>query len=475
MNGSISKLSRVLGAAALGGVLLASAGCEEAAKQCGIACPEDSEGNAYGVVEGNASISGFAPIDGFFQSVVNFNKVATGVAADIQTEVDGIAATVGLDPADLRGTANVGAMVAAKLKADFNAELTVVAQPPKCEVDAKLTAEVSAQCQAKAGCDIDPGSASVTCEGKCTVEASAEGKCEANADLKCEVTGPKVACQGECSGSCTVTGSAAATCSGTCTGTCGGMCEGTCSGACMGDTDTGAGCKGMCMGTCTGSCSAMCNGSCELSGMAALDCKGECSGSCTATAPSGGCTGSAKATCELKAEAKAECTGKCEGEFTPPKADCDAAASCEASAKADAKFTASCTPPRLDIDFKLSAALNADAQARFDFVMADLRVRLPRLYASLKKGNLVTEAGTELVGDGQAAIESTVSALADGEVGVVAAFRIAQCVPGELKKVDDVISDAAATLKGSYCAGLSLGTGLGSSMDGLNGGGCSSS
>jgi hypothetical protein len=474
MNGSISKLGRVLGAATLGAILLGSAGCEEAAKSCGLTCSEDADGGAYGIVEGNASISGFAPIDGFFQSVVNFNKVAGSVATDIQNEVNGIAQVVGLDPAKLTGNANVGAMVAAKLKADFKASLTVNAQPPKCEIDAKLTAEVSAQCQAKAGCEIDPGEASVSCMGTCTVEATAQGKCEGEAELKCEVTGPSVMCTGECSGTCTAQLTAAAACSGTCTGTCGGMCEGTCSGACMGDTDTGAGCKGQCMGTCTGSCSANCQGSCELSGMAALDCKGSCSGSCTATPPSGSCEANAKVHCEFEASAEAKCTGKCDGEFTPPSANCDASASCEASAKADAKFTATCTPPRLDIDFKLDAALDATAQAKFDFVMGELRVRLPRLFASLKKGNLVSEAGVELVGDGQAAIDGTLGALADGDVGFVAAYKIGKCVPSELKKVGDVVEDATAKLKASYCAGLSLGTGLGSGMDGLDGGGCSS-
>ena len=48
-------------------------------------------------------------------------------------------------------------------------------------------------------------------------------------------------------------------------------------------------------------------------------------------------------------------------------------------------------------------------------------------------------------------------------------------MPSELSKVGDVVEGATAKLKASYCAGLSLGTGLGSSMDGLSGGGCSSS
>src|SRR5215218_3829973 len=121
MNASNKKLGYFASAAALvvGLGILSTSGCDEAGKACGLACPEDAEGASYGIVEGNASISGFAPIDGFFQSVVNFNKVAGSVAADIQAEVNGIALAVGIDPAKLTANANVGAMVAAKLQADF--------------------------------------------------------------------------------------------------------------------------------------------------------------------------------------------------------------------------------------------------------------------------------------------------------------------------------------------------------------------
>jgi hypothetical protein len=228
----------------------------------------------------------------------------------------------------------------------------------------------------------------------------------------------------------------------------------------MGDTDQGAGCNGTCMG--------MCQGSCELSGMAALDCKGTCNGSCNYKPAMAKCEANAQVECRLHAEAKAECTGSCDGEFTPPSAECDASASCEASAKADAKFTASCTPPSIDIDFVLAGNLDATAQARFDFVLGEMRARLPRLFAALKKGNLVASAGVELAGDAQAAISGTVDALGSGDVDFVAAYRIGKCVPDQLGSVGTVVTGATAKLKGSFCSGFSLASGLGSTMDGVN-------
>lgn len=461
MNASNKKLGAFAGFMALAvGVGIATTqmtGCDEAKKACGLECPTDAKGKAFGVVEGNASISGFAPIDGFFQSVVNFKQVATGVSADIQAEINGIALAVGLDPTKLMANADVGAAVAAKIKADFKATLKVKAQPPKCEIDAKVTATVSAECQAKAGCDIDPGKASVSCMGSCEVEASASGSCEANADVECVVSGPSVACQGECKGSCTAQLDVAASCEGTCNGDCSGTCEG----------NTASG--GKCNGTCTG----MCKGSCEASGSAALNCKGSCNGSCEYKPAMAKCEASAKVQCEVKAEAKAQCQGRCDGEFEPPKANCEASASCDASAKADAKFNASCTPPSIDIDFALDAgaSLDATAQARFNFVLDELKLRLPRLLAALKKGSLVADAGAKLASDGQVAIQGTIDALAGGNVDVVAGFRIIECVPAQLKAVPTVISDASAQLKTSFCAGFSLGSGLGG-MTGVDNGLC---
>jgi len=505
MNVTISNMGRAISVAALGLGLLGSAGCDEAKKAActDYECAKDADGKASGIVEGNASIAGFAPIDGFFQAVVNFNKAASTVSADINAELEGIGLAVGIDPAKLKasldGKADLGAEINAQLMADFGAEITINAQPPKCQVDASVTLEAQAKCNASANCEVEPGSVP-KCEGECTAEVSASGECSADAEIKCEVSGPSLECEGECSGSCELEVSASGECSASCSGTCtldvAAKCEGTCNGECDAECsvkNTDGSCKGTCMGMCKGtcelsaggSCSGKCEGKCEATGMAAAKCEGKCSGSCKAAPPMGKCEGSAQAKCDVKADAKAGCTASCDGEFTPPKAKCDASASCEASAKADAKVSASCTPPSLDIDVAFKAMgsfdVNAegqagiDARAKWDFVLGELKARLPRLLASLKKGELVFNAGVELAGSGKTAVEGSLKALADGEIDLLAAYRIGpgNCVAPELKKVATVIGDASANVKGSFCAGFSLTAGLGGgdgvSADGICG------
>lgn len=442
MNGSISKLGRVLGAAALGGVLLGSAGCEEAAKQCGLTCPDQ------GIVEGNASISGFIAIDTFFQSVVNFKTVANGVAADIQAELDGIRTSFGISNQELDAAdGKLGAAIRTKLQGWGSAKLVVDAQPAKCEVDASLTAQATVDCQAKANCEVEGGKVAVDCQGTCTVEASAEGKCEAGAEVSCVASGPSVTCEGECSGTCTASASATANCEGTCKGQCTGGCEGTLTG-------------GVCNGKCTGTCSA----NCELTGMAALECNGTCNGSCSYKPANAMCQANAKVECELMAEAKAECTGRCDGEFEPPKVDCEASASCEASAKAEAKFQAKCTPPSVDIRLETSLAAGAAGRAQLDYAVADLKVRLPRLLAALKKADVVVDAGTELGASGKGAISSTVSAIGKGDVDVVAAYRIGACVPDELQASATAITESGEGLAAQVTAAAEVSGAIG--MDG---------
>lgn len=439
MNGSISKLSRVLGAAALGGVLLGSAGCEEAAKQCGLDCPDQ------GIMEGNASISGFIAIDTFFQSVVNFKTVANGVAGDIQAELDGIRTSFGISNQEL-ATANgkLGAAIKTKLMGWGSAKLVVDAQPAKCEIDAQFSAQATVDCQAKANCDVEAGKVAVDCQGTCTVEASAEGKCEADAEVSCEVSGPSVSCEGQCSGTCTASASATAKCEGTCKGQCTGGCEGTLTG-------------GVCSGKCTGTCSA----NCELSGMAALDCEGTCNGSCSYKPANAMCQANAKVECELKAEAKAECTGHCDGEFTPPKVDCDASASCEASAKAEAKFQAKCTPPSIDVRLETSLAAGAAGRAQLDYAVADLKVRLPRLLAALKKADVVVDAGTELGNAGKGAISGTINAIGKGDLDLVAAYRVGACVPDELKASSAAITESGEGLAAQVSAAADVSAAIG--------------
>ena len=433
MNASNRKLGYFAGATALIlglGVLSSSSGCDEAAEQCGLTCPDQ------GVAEGNAGISGFVAIDSFFRSVVNFKTVANGVAADINAELDGIQASFGITDAELTAKGSIGAALKAKIEGQVS--LKIDAQPAKCEVDASISASASVDCQVAAGCEIDPGMASVSCMGECTVEASAEGKCSGDATLKCTASGPSVACTGSCTGSCSVVLAAAASCEGTC--------DGECNGECAGNTATGGRCNGQCM--------AMCKGTCEVSGSAAASCTGTCNGSCEVTAPQGGCQAGAKVECEFMAKAEASCTGRCDGEFTPPSANCDASASCQASAKAEAKFEARCTPPSVDIQANFTGG--AEAEARFTNAIGDLKVRLPRLLAALKRASFVIDAGTQLGTDGAAAIQGTLGAFGKGDVGVVAAYRIATCVPDELTASSDAIKKSGAKLSAQITAAAGL-------------------
>ncbi len=469
MNVSMSKMGRALSVAALGLGLIGSSGCDAAKEACGLDCPEK------GVAEGNASIAGFAAIDGFFNSVVRFKQTAGNVNAALTTELDAIQAGFQLSDADVAAAGSLGAAVKGKLTADFGATQQIQAQPAKCDVDASVTAQATVDCQLEAGCEVEEGKLEVECKGECTAEASAMASCTGEATLECKVTGPSLECAGTCEGSCQLT--AAAVCEGSCKGSCvvdspsvacEGTCEGTCAGTCTGDTDMGAGCKGSCSGMCMGTCkvdlsagaqcNGMCEGSCEVN--AGASCSGKCTGSCTATPPSGSCDAGAKATCKASAMGSVMCSGKCDGEFEPPTAQCDASASCEASAKADAKFSVVCTPPSIDIKWTLNANLDASAQADFDLAINSLQVHLPNLLAALKKGRLVVDAGVELAGDGKAAIEGTVSAVAKGDVDAVAAYRIATCVPGELKVVGNVIADTGKELTASVEAAGSVSTEL---------------
>jgi hypothetical protein len=420
------------------GLLGLTSSCDDDSNPVGGICDALEECPASGVAKGNAAITGYVAVDSFFGSVVNFRNVAAGVSADVQAELDGIQTSFGVSNADLAASGGkLGAAIKAKIDTKYKAKLVIKAQPAKCEVNASFSAEATAKCQAEAKCDVKEGKASVSCMGTCTVEASAEAKCEADAEVVCNVTAPDFECKGSCEGTCTAELAVAASCTGNCVGEC--------SGTCMGDTDTGAGCNGQCMG--------MCKGKCEASGMAALECSGKCSGSCSYKPGMASCDARAKVECELKAEAKAECSGRCEGEFEPPKVDCSASASCEASAKAEAKFSAKCTPPSIDVRWTFDASVTADVKADFDFRMADIKARLPRLKAALAKADLVVKAGTELGDDGAKAIEATLDGIADGDIDAALAVRIGKCAPSQLKASAGVVTEAGKDLSAKLSAG----------------------
>jgi hypothetical protein len=427
-----SVLGHVLAVTVLGVGLLSTASCDEDPLEtiCAANCADE------GVLDGNASITGSASVDSFFRSVVNFKGVAAGVNADIQAELDGIQTAFGVSNADVKAAGNLGAAIKAKIDTKYKAKLVVKAQPAKCEVNASIAAEVTAECQAKAKCEVDPGKASFECMGTCTVDADVDAKCSADADVVCKVNAPDLECKGSCEGSCTAKLDVAASCSGTCVGECSGTCEG--------DTDMGAGCNGRCTAMCKGSCTAVLD--------ASAMCNGSCSGTCKYKPGSASCDARAKVECELKAEAKAECSGRCEGEFQPPKAECEASASCEASAKAEAKFQAKCTPPSIDVRWTFDASVTAETKADFEYRIADVKARLPRLSASIKKAQLVFDAGAELSKQGRDAVDASLDAFADSSVEDSVKVRIAACAPDALGDSAKVVTDASGALSAKLTA-----------------------
>jgi hypothetical protein len=391
---------------------------KEAAEACGI----DVDCEAGGLAEGNASISGIASVDAFFQSVLNFQGKADGVSAAINAELAAIRGDFGI-----AADADLAAQLRAKIEANVDGGLTIEAEPARCAVDAQATLEAQARCDA----EFDPGSAMVKCEGSCEVEASAMVECSGSAELKCTINPPMGMCEGTCKGTCNAELTAAAACEGTC--------RGTCSGSCSAYSDSGA-------TQCAGKCDGMCEGSCEVELAAEAECSGECRGECTFTPPDGNCEGGIRAECEAEAGAMVDCQGRCDGNFEPPMAK----AECQASAKAEAKLNVECTPPRVVIDFELKADVDAEASAQFTAAVRNLEVRLPALLAAVKRAELVADAGAGLTADAGGAVEGAVNAArqAAGEGDLRVYFGI-RCAVGALGTVRTVLGDATGRLSGS--------------------------
>lgn len=435
------QLGGILSAAVLtvGGLsLLAAPGCEDVGEACGFNCEE-------GVAQGNFSITGLKSVDSFFKATVDFKTQADVLAGGIDAELKGLQADFGITDAELSGAGGLGGAIKAKFTASAKATVKVKAQPAKCEVDAHASFEASASCKAEANCTADvnctPGTAEFECKGGCEVEASAMVNCAAGATASCTTKGPSVACTGECTGTCTLTGSAAATC------------EGTCEGGCQG-TMTG----GTCNGTCTGTC--------KVESDVAAQCNGTCSGECKVSGPEVACTAEAEAKCEGNAMASVMCKGKCEGDFEPPKcmaeAKCDAAASCDAQAKADASLKVECTPPSIEVKLAFMAGADAAAQAQGQFYVQTLKARLPKILASLKKSQLVLDAGADLGATATGAFQGAIDAFkGKSDVSAVAKFKLITCAPDAFAASATVIKDASLDLSAQVKAAADLSASLG--------------
>jgi hypothetical protein len=464
MNGRNTKLGRLL-SLAVAVSALAMGSCEDeggdgdgglldkVGEQCGLKCP------AKGIVDGNASISGYAAIDEFFASVVKFQTVSASVSAGIEAEIAHIQAGFRVTPAELSAAGgNLNTAIKAKVTAAVDGSVVLKAEPARCDIDAKASFEAKARCQASAGCEakVTPPMVNVECSGSCEAEASVMASCTGGAMITCTVNDPSLTCTGQCSGECTVDAMVAAQCSGSCRGTCSAGCSAT--GDANGDGVVAA-------GECVGSCSGMCTGSCSLAGDVNAMCNGKCSGECTYTPPSAMCSANATVRCQAAANASVMCQGRCDGEVTPPMVDanCKAEASCEASAKADASLSVQCKPPSVDIAFRLKAGANATVVADVRNGLNTLKARWPGLSASLKKGQLVVRAGTSLTNDAQDAVMATVNALGGGDatVDAVAKFRIATCVPPQVPRVGEVITKASTRLNAQVAAVGELRTAVG--------------
>ncbi len=451
--------------------------------RCGVSCPPAGQGVAYG----NASISGYGPIDSFFRSVINYKSTATGAAAQIDLELDGVKQLFGITEAELNGK-TLGQAITAKISAQ--ADIVVKATPAQCKVDASVAADISAKCQAQAKCDINPGMASFNCMGTCEVEVKAKAECSAQAQVQCQVTAPDFQCMGSCNGSCEVsvpTANCNAACSGSCMGTCtlsvptatcNATCSGTCDGTCSGGTKDASGhCSGTCQGACSagcqvtgeaaaqcqGTCTGMCTAGCQVSGEAALNCSGKCNGTCSYNPGSADCDARASVKCETSGSAAAMCTGSCQGDFEPPSANCDASASCQASAKAEARFQVKCTPPRVEVSIKAKVGATL-TQNQIDFLVTELSARMPRISAAVARANVVNEAGAELKTEGTSAVQGTISVVAKGGIDPLDALRVGRCAPAGLTESAQVIADAKAKLDASVSAAGSVGSALGMLM-----------
>lgn len=404
----------------LGASLTLIQGCDDGpvgniAEQCGLVCPVE------GLIEGNASISGFASVDAFFSAVVGVNKAALEVQAGVDAELRGLALSLGLDAG--ASAAEIRGAITAKLEGAIDGGLKIEYAAPECKVDAKVAIDATAKCDA----EVDPGMVKVECKGSCTVDASVEASCDASAKVMCKGTAPELNCSGSCTGTCELEGSLQ------CNGTCNGECNGTC-------TVTGA--NGQCAGECMGEC----NGTCEL--RAGATCEGKCQGSCEYEAPMGGCSADAEVKCEAAADASAECNGSCDGEVVPPKAK----AECEASVDAEAKVRAECTPPSLEIRWQWNAELMGDVQAQAEFKawIEGFRGRYAALLAASARGELVLKAGEGLITAAGDLVVSLPGEL-EGQGGLKGGVGLT-CALAELETVGTVLGGASAALSGSVSA-----------------------
>jgi len=257
---------------------------------------------------------------------------ASGDTPAVKAACDAVAAKIQSEMTDLRATGEL--------------RVTIVSEPPRCEVSVDAYASCAAECEV----DYDPGQVEMQCDGG-------------------EMRG---GCSAECTGSCSV--EASASCSGTCEGTCSGSCNGSCNGTCEGECSaTNA------QGQCTGTCSAGCQGSCEGG------CDGTCEGSCVVEA-SGSCEGECRGGCSVEFQEPS-----CTGTVRAPSVSADCEASCDAQLDARAECTAGHT------EVTIEGNVGADAEERLGRLRQALSNGLPRILSVGAKLERLQRSGQTLV------------------------------------------------------------------------------
>ena len=428
----------------ISGLAIAAPGCDgdgplgDIAEQCGLVCPD------AGLLEGNASISGIVSVDAFFGAVVDVRAAALDVSGTVRAELEGMAASLGIEGYAELSLSDLTAAVTAELDAKFAATLeggiTIDFEPAKCEANVELAVEAAAEC------DVDVGMIEASCMGSCEVSAEVAAECEASGTLECSGQAPNFECMGSCSGSCQL--EVAAGCEGTCQGTCEGSCSSCTGGNCNTDMNGN-------VTNCNGTCDAMCQGTCELS--AGGDCSGRCEGECTYTPPSGGCEANATAKCDVSAMADVECQGKCEGSVEPPMVS----AECEASVSAKAEASIECTPPSLQVKFQFAAGLDADAQAEFRIWLEGFKGRFAGMLAASAKLERVGVAAQGLItASGGAVGDAFAEISASGNLDLKASVGIV-CGITELENVGTALGEATSAITGSVSAVGSISASVG--------------
>ncbi len=280
-----------------------------------------------------ASVSSLSRAAGDLDAAVNATRSSLLTACtNIATDLGATVPSQGnlSDDEHLQAVCEAAAVeIDAIFAADGTLTATIVAVPPRCQVDASAQFECEASCDVAGSCE--PGTVEVRCEpGELTV-----------------------VCEGVCEGTvtCEASANATVTCEGECTGEFSGTCDGSCTGTCDANSIDGGDCAGVCEGTCQGSASGECGGSCEVDASGSASCEGEvrCEGSCTGTATAPRCT----------------------GEIEPPSCNIDA--DCQAGCEGQANFNAECEPGHVTV--VLEGAGNVDD------LQATLEANLPAILA----------------------------------------------------------------------------------------------